>query len=157
MKRHMRKFSFIFILAFCFLLPLHPSGLSGSNDGSLQLDASRMENTNHAGDNHDDLYLKYNIELFNAVGNAKAEQNRQTQNASDSAMQQALFMAQSNAASNGIDLNQLFTTTQTSNKVETAAEPFDTAYLMYGIICIAIIGLLIIIIRAVIKEGQTNK
>lgn len=139
------------------LLPLQASANSGNNDGSLNLDASRMENTNKASEIQDDLYIKYNIELFNNNGNSKAEQNVQKQLVSDEAMQQALFLAQSNATSSGIDLSQLFTSSQSTTKTEVKSETFDTAYLIYGIIIIAVIGLLVIITRATVKELQTNK
>lgn len=139
------------------LLPLQASANSGNNDGSLNLDASRMENTNKASEIQDDLYIKYNIELFNNNGNSKAEQNVQKQLVSDEVMQQALFLAQSNATSSGIDLSQLFTSSQSTTKTEVKSETFDTAYLIYGIIIIAVIGLLVIITRATIKELQTNK
>ncbi|MBC1501826.1 hypothetical protein HB943_14590 [Listeria weihenstephanensis] len=153
----MRKYSVLCILALSLFLSLPATAVSDNNEGSLQLDASRMENANKSGETKDDLYIKYNIELFNNNGNAKAEQNSQTQSATNSAVQQELFMAQSSATSSGIDLNLLFTAETKSTKVEVAAEPFDTAYLMYGIIIVAILGLLIIITRATIKEIRTTK
>ncbi|MBC2002608.1 type VII secretion protein EssA [Listeria booriae] len=153
----MRKLSIVSLMFIILLLPLQASANSGNNDGSLNLDASRMENTNKASEIQDDLYIKYNIELFNNNGNSKAEQNVQKQLVSDEVMQQALFLAQSNATSSGIDLSQLFTSSQSTTKTEVKSETFDTAYLIYGIIIIAVIGLLVIITRATIKELQTNK
>ncbi|MBC1778679.1 type VII secretion protein EssA [Listeria booriae] len=153
----MRKLSIVSLMFIILLLPLQASANSGNNDGSLNLDASRMENTNKASEIQDDLYIKYNIELFNNNGNSKAEQNVQKQLVSDEAMQQALFLAQSNATSSGIDLSQLFTSSQSTTKTEVKSETFDTAYLIYGIIIIAVIGLLVIITRATVKELQTNK
>ncbi|MBC1227589.1 type VII secretion protein EssA [Listeria booriae] len=153
----MRKLSIVTLMFIILLVPLQASANSGNNDGSLNLDASRMENTNKASEIQDDLYIKYNIELFNNNGNSKAEQNVQKQLVSDEVMQQALFLAQSNATSSGIDLSQLFTSSQSTTKTEVKSETFDTAYLIYGIIIIAVIGLLVIITRATIKELQTNK
>ncbi|MBC2327240.1 type VII secretion protein EssA [Listeria booriae] len=153
----MRKLTIVSLMFIILLLPLQASANSGNNDGSLNLDASRMENTNKASEIQDDLYIKYNIELFNNNGNSKAEQNVQKQLVSDEVMQQALFLAQSNATSSGIDLSQLFTSSQSTTKAEVKSETFDTAYLIYGIIIIAVIGLLVIITRATIKELQTNK
>lgn len=153
----MRKLSIVTLMFIILLVPLQASANSGNNDGSLNLDASRMENTNKASETQDDLYIKYNIELFNNNGNSKAEQNVQKQLVSDEAMQQALFLAQSNATSSGIDLSQLFISSQGTTKTEVKSETFDTAYLIYGIIIIAVIGLLVIITRATIKELQTNK
>ncbi|WP_172440252.1 type VII secretion protein EssA [Listeria newyorkensis] len=153
----MRKMHRLSLILIIFLLPLQVSADSGTNDGSLHLDASRMENANDANETKDDLYIKYNIELFNNAGNAQAEQNIQTQTTSDKTMHQELFLAQHGTTSNRMDVAQLFTSNQTTTTTKVETETFDTAYLMYGIIIIIILVILFILIRATIKELRTNK